>query len=398
MRRITIAVLAVTAVMGALVSAVPASGETTVRASTAVLTLGTVLPDTGSLAPYGPATQAAVRLAVEDANVAGGVLGADVVLRPGNSGGTGGRAFARTLDRLRGAQAVIGPLSSALVLDNRRAVEGHTLVSPAAVSPRLTGVLARTVPAESLAGPMLATLAERRGAVRLVVVGPREQRPLIDAALDRAAALGLSATGVEYTGRQTTASIAGRIVRSSADAMLLASGAETTGILRELLRRGMPALVLLTPDAVDGVDPRALRRGTLNGALALELDLRVPRSLASRIKTLAPDARQTAYSAQAYDAAAIAILAAQASGGLLGEITPEGVRAALPDVTAVGTECDTLARCLRLLGRGIDIDYVGYAGPYGLSAEGDPSHGRYLVRTFAANNKPGSAARPVRYP
>lgn len=406
MHRIAIAVLAVTAVVGSLVSAVPATAErgarpaaeATTRASTQVLTLGTVLPDTGSLAPYGPATQAAVRLAVVDANAAGGVLGADVVLRPGNSGGTGGRAFARTLDRLRGAQAVIGPLSSALVLDNRRAVTGHTLISPAAASPRLTGVLARTVPAESLAGPMLATLAQRRGAVRLVVVGPREQRPLIDAALDRAATLGLSATGVEYTSRQTTASIAGRIVRSSADAMLLASGAETTGILRELLRRGMPALVLLTPDAVDGVDPRELRRGTLNGALALELDLRVPRALASRVKALVPDARQTAYSAQAYDAAAIAILAAQASGRLLGEITPEGVRAALPDVTAVGTECDTLARCLRLLGRGIDIVYIGYAGPYGLSADGDPSSGRYLVRTFGANNKPGSAARPVRYP
>jgi len=403
MRRVPIALLTLLAATGGTLPSTVQASVTRDQASVprdvaSVLTLGTVLPDTGTLAAYGPATQAAVQLAVTDANAAGGVMGSDVVLRPGNSGGLGGSAFAKTLARLADAQAVIGPLSSALVLENRPAVAGRTLISPAATSPRLSGVLARTVPVESQAGPMLATLAKRRGAVRLVVVGPREQRPLIDATLDHAAVLGLSATAVEFTSRQSTASIAGRIVRASADAMLLASGAETTGILRELLRRGMPAQILLTSDAVDGVDARQLRRGTLNGALALELDLRVPRALASRVTAMVPGARQTAYSAQAYDAAALAILAAEASGRLLGEITSEGVRAALPDVANVGVECDTLARCLRLIGRGVDIDYVGYAGPYALGSDGDPGMGRYLVRTFGSSNKPGSAARPVTYP
>ena len=214
-----------------------------------VLVLGTVLPDTGSLASYGPATQAAVRLAVEDANAAGGVLGTNVILRPGDSGGAGSRTFARTLAGMPEAQAVIGPLSSPLVLDNLGAVAGRTLVSPATTSARLTGVLARTVPAEPLNGAMLATLARQSGAVRLVVVGPRDQQSLIDAALDRAADLGLESTSVVFSKRQSAANIATRIVRTSADAILLASGAETTPILRELLPRGMPALVLLTPAA-----------------------------------------------------------------------------------------------------------------------------------------------------
>ena len=363
-----------------------------------VLTLGTTLPDTGSLAAYGPATQAAVRLAVEDANAAGGVLGADVVLRPGNSGSAGGRTFARTLASLSQAQAIVGPLSSALVLDNLDAVTGRTLISPATTSAQLSGVLARTVPAEPLNGAMLATLAKQRGALRLVVVGPRDQRPLIDAALDRAEDLGLASAEVAFSARQSASNIATRVVRTSADAMLLASGAETTAILRELLARGMPALVLLTPSAADGVDAKLLRRGTLDGALALELDLRVPRALASRLKALAPQAKQTAYSPQSYDAAAIAILAAEASGRLTGTITPEGVQAALPAVTSVGTPCDTLARCLRLVRRGVDIDYVGYAGPYALDAAGDPGAARYLVRVYGTNNVPGSSARPVRYP
>lgn len=364
----------------------------------AALTLGTALPDTGSLAAYGPATQAAVRLAVADANAAGGVLGVDVTLKPGDSGGTRGRTFERTLASMPDAQAIVGPLSSSLVLANLEAVSGRTLISPATTSALLTGVLARTVPAEPLTGAMLATLAHQRDAVRLAVVGPREQQPLIDAALDRAAELGLEATSVTFSKRQSAANIATRIVRTSADAMLLASGAETTAILRELLPRGMPALVLLTPAAAEGIDPRGLRRGTLSGAVALELDLRVPRGLGSRIKALAPGAKTTEYSPQAYDAAAIAILAAEASGQMWGSITPAGVRAALPSVTSIGQACDTLERCLRLVRRGVDIDYVGYAGPYELDPAGDPGAARYLVRVFGAKNTPGSSARPVRYP
>ena len=363
-----------------------------------VLVLGTVLPDTGSLAAYGPATQAAVRLAVDDANAAGGVLGSPVTLRPGDSGGTGSRTFARTIATLGDAQAIIGPLSSTLVLDNLDAVGGSTLISPATTSPLLTGVLARTVPAEPLTGAMLATLAHQRGALRLVAVGPRKQLPLLEKALDRAGDLGLEATSVAFSKRQSAASIATRIVRASADAMLLASGPETTGILRELLPRGMPALVLLTPSAATGVQPTELRRGTLDGALSLELDLTVPRGLASRVTTLVPGAKTIEYSSQAYDAAAIAILAAEASGRALGSITAADTRSALPAVTSVGTACDSIDRCLRLVRRGVDIDYVGYAGPYALDADGDPGAARYLVRVFGTNNKPGAAARPVRYP
>lgn len=373
-------------------------GATPAAAADPGLILGTALPDTGSLSAYGPATQASVRLAVEDANAAGGVMGRPVQLRSGDSGGTGARTFARTMATLADAQAVVGPLSSPLVLDNLDAVRGRTLISPATVSPRLSGVLARTVPAQPLDGAMLATLARQRGAARLVVVASRDQRGLSTAALRRAAALGLPATSVTYTSRQSPARIAMSIVRTSADAMILATGTQTTPILRELLTRGMPATVLLTPDAADGVVPRQLRRGTLTGAQSIELDLRVPASLAERLRVAAPGARQTAYSAQAYDAAAIAILAAEASGRAGGAVTAAGVRAALPAVTTGGTPCEGIARCLRLLRRGIDIDYVGYVGPYALTADGDPSAARYLVRTYGPANRPGVQARMVRYP
>jgi len=395
------AVLAAGALATALVMPVAAAQPAQVTAAprkVTVLTLGTALPDTGSLKSYGPATQAAVRLAVDDANAAGGVLGSPITLAPGNSGGQGSGIFARTMTRLSDAQAIIGPLSSTLVLDNLPVVQGRTLISPATTSGQLTGILARVVPAEPLAGAMLATVAKDRGAVRIVVVGPRDQQALIDAALDRARDIGLETSSVIYGKSDSTRGTVGRIVRASADALLLASDAETTDILRELIVRGMPATVLLSPLAADSVDAGKLRRGTLSGAVTVEVDLRVPRGLASRVKALAPQASKTAYSPQAYDAAAIAILAAEQSGRLLGEITPEGIRAALPAVTDVGMPCSTLEQCLRWVRRGTDIDYVGYGGPFALDSAGDPGKARYLARTFTVANQPGSSARPVRYP
>jgi branched-chain amino acid transport system substrate-binding protein len=395
------AVLAAGALATALVMPVAAAQPAQVTADprkVTVLTLGTALPDTGSLKAYGPATQAAVRLAVDDANAAGGVLGSPITLAPGNSGGQGSGIFARTMTRLSDAQAIIGPLSSTLVLDNLPVVQGRTLISPATTSGQLTGILARVVPAEPLAGAMLATVAKDRGAVRIVVVGPRDQQALIDAALDRARDIGLETSSVIYGKSDSTRGTVGRIVRASADALLLASDAETTDILRELIVRGMPATVLLSPLAADSVDAGKLRRGTLSGAVTVEVDLRVPRGLASRVKALAPQASKTAYSPQAYDAAAIAILAAEQSGRLLGEITPEGIRAALPAVTDVGMPCSTLEQCLRWVRRGTDIDYVGYGGPFALDSTGDPGKARYLARTFTVANQPGSSARPVRYP
>jgi branched-chain amino acid transport system substrate-binding protein len=245
---------------------------------------------------------------------------------------------------------------------------------------------------------MLATLAKQRGAVRLVVVGPRDQRPLMDAALDRGRDIGLQVSSVLHTPTQSAATIASKVVRSSADAILLASREQATSILRELLVRGLPATVLLSPGAATSIVSRDLRRGTLDGALTVELDLRVPRELAKRVRAIAPTAPETAYSPQAYDAAAITILAAEQSGRVFGEISPEGIGAALPAVTSVGTACETLATCLRLLRQGADIDYVGYVGPYELDLKGDPRAARYLVRVFTDANKPGSSARPVRYP
>lgn len=65
-----------------------------------VLTLGTLLPVTGSLAFLGPPEVAGVQLAVQEINAAGGVLGKDVVLVEGDSGDTENKVAPTTVQTL----------------------------------------------------------------------------------------------------------------------------------------------------------------------------------------------------------------------------------------------------------------------------------------------------------
>ena len=381
---------------GAVSAIAVAASLTAVDATPSVATespgfvLGTMLPDTGVLDSYGPATQLAVRLAVDDAREAGAV----VRLVPGDSG-DGIATVSATVARLRGqgVTAVIGPMSSRLLLDALPSLSGLAVVSPATSSPLLTGRITRTSPSDALQGAALAKLAAQSRVVRLAIVVPRDSSALADAAVAEATARGMQTSVITF-GRTTSAGkIAARVSAVVADGLLLASAAETTPIVRELLRRGLPATVLLTATAGAGVDAKALPRQTLAGARVLGPDLRVPGELRQRLGAL----KKLDYAAQAYDAAAIAILAAEQVASTGAAPTGPLVSAALPNVTTGGTACQ-LADCLRLIGQGRDIDYHGLSGEVDLDADGDPVVATYAVRTLGAANTPAGPVSYVRVP
>jgi len=78
------------------------------------LSIGTLLPQTGSLAFLGPPEESGVRVAIEEINAAGGVLGQPVALTEGDSGDTSTDTANTTTDRLLQANvnAIIGAASS----------------------------------------------------------------------------------------------------------------------------------------------------------------------------------------------------------------------------------------------------------------------------------------------
>jgi ABC-type branched-subunit amino acid transport system substrate-binding protein len=131
------------------------------------LVIGTLLPLTGNLAFLGPPEVAGARLAVNDINAAGGVLGQPVQLIEGDSGDASTDTATQTVDRLLqgGANAIIGAASSGVSLTVIDRITGSGVVqfSPANTSDQFTdyndnGLYFRTAPPDTLQSRALSDL------------------------------------------------------------------------------------------------------------------------------------------------------------------------------------------------------------------------------------------------
>lgn len=150
-----------TAPASADVALEPAEGT---RAGDGELKIGTLLPETGSLAFLGPPEFAGVDLAIKEMNEAGGVLGKNVVVSHGDSGDTSTDTANLTVDRLlsENVDAIIGAASSSVSLTVVDKIAGAGVVqfSPANTSKKFTtyadkGLYFRTAPSDVLQGAIL---------------------------------------------------------------------------------------------------------------------------------------------------------------------------------------------------------------------------------------------------
>jgi ABC-type branched-subunit amino acid transport system substrate-binding protein len=136
------------------------------------LKLGTLLPETGSLAFLGPPEFAGVDLAVQEINEAGGVLDQDVTVSDGDSGDTSTDIANQTADRLLGesVDAIIGAASSGVTFTVIDKITGACTIqfSPANTAPDLStyddnGLYFRTAPSDVLQGRVVGELVINDG-------------------------------------------------------------------------------------------------------------------------------------------------------------------------------------------------------------------------------------------
>jgi len=157
----------------------PNDPVTSERAGDGVLTLGTLLPETGNLAFLGPPEIAGVQMAVAEMNAAGGVLGQQVVLVEGDSGDTTTDTAVQTVTRQLGqnVDAIIGAASSSVsasVIDQITEA-GVTQFSPANTSKQFSdypdeGLYFRLGPSDILQGQVLAEVIAEEGNSSLVIL------------------------------------------------------------------------------------------------------------------------------------------------------------------------------------------------------------------------------------
>ncbi|MEX2622257.1 MAG: ABC transporter substrate-binding protein [Acidimicrobiia bacterium] len=380
-----------------------AAGPTTTGGTGESLTFGGLLPETGSLAFLGPPEIAGALLAVDDINAAGGVLGADVVWIPGDSGDTSADIANPTVDGhlAAGVHAIFGAASSSVTFTVIDKITGAGVIqfSPANTSQLLStyddnGLYFRTAPSDFLQGTILADLVAADGLTAGVIY---RQEPYGEGLAERFREVYESLGGevepfIAYPpeGVTTFDAEVDQLVEADPDVIVVISFEEGALILETMHARGIgPA----SGKAVWGVDGNI---GGLHTELAdpsilagmqgttPSVDLSTITDFTARLDTMVDGGLGGIYDygAETYDAVVITALAAAVAGSL----DPIEIAAQINDVTRGGEKCTTFAACIELINGGTtDIDYDGIGGPYEFVDAGEPAAASYRVVTLGEN-------------
>ncbi|HWM22918.1 MAG TPA: ABC transporter substrate-binding protein [Ilumatobacteraceae bacterium] len=232
-----------------IVDEVPVGVE---RAGDGVLKIGSLLPETGSLAFLGPPEFAGLAFAIDEINAAGGVLGAPVEYTSGDSGDTTTDIASVTSDRLigEGVDAIIGAASSGVTLTviDKITQAGVTMFSPANTSTALTdypdnGLFFRDAPPDGLQGAVVSQLILEDGNASAYILNLDDAygNGIADVIEDV-----LTASGVEVLGKVAYDPAAAGfdsevadVVSADPDAIVLISFDEGSRILRTMIEQGI---------------------------------------------------------------------------------------------------------------------------------------------------------------
>jgi branched-chain amino acid transport system substrate-binding protein len=382
------------------------TGETTTTGEApegdGVLTIGSLLPSTGTLANLGPPMINAVKMAVEEINAAGGVNGAQVVLHEQDDG-TDADIASPAADNLlaNNVDVVVGAAASGVTLAVIDKITGTPVVqcSPSNTGLQFTtyddgGFYFRTVPPDNLQAQVLSDLIIEDGYSNIAIIARSDEygEGFANALQEELEAGGATAGDPilydpEAGNYQAEAT---QLADASADAIAMISFDEGGQVIQAAIAAGVgPADVQWYGadgiagnrffEQVDPANPAIVEgiRGTQPSAAPADGEATFP----ERFAAFAPPDVDVIYSGHAYDCVVVAALAATAAGA----DSPEAIQANMNDVTRDGEKCTLYSECVALLEEGADIDYDGAAGPLDFIDAGEPGAGSYDRWQFGAD-------------
>ncbi|MFL0566974.1 ABC transporter substrate-binding protein [Microbacterium sp. 179-I 1D1 NHS] len=377
-----------------------ASSGPAVERDELTLKLGTVLPQTGSLAFLGPPEEAGVLLAVNEINEA--KKGITVDLSAGDSGDTDNKAYETTVPRLQneGVSAMIGAAASGvtkLFLDSNVS-EGIITFSPANTSPDFTdwdddNLYWRTAPSDLLQGEVLANKIAEDGKSTVGIIYIND-------------AYGTGLRNVvkevfEGTGGEVVAEASFNTGDTSFDAQVATVAAENpdaiVAITFDEFATIAPLLVNAGQDAKNFylVDGNLKQWGddvsvSLEGAQGTTPGPVLEDDFVERLNTAWTAAGNSeledqSYAAESYDAAVLLALGALAANDASGP----AIAGKLQEVSGGsgdGTACTTFAECADIILGGGVANYDGYSGPITFDEKGDPTEATIGIFQYGADN------------
>ncbi|VXC43484.1 Receptor ligand binding region family protein [Arthrobacter sp. 9AX] len=363
------------------------------------LKVGLILDSTGSNAFLNAPQLAAVKLAVQEINAAGGLKGKRVELLPTDTGlDTAGQAQALVAAK---ADVVIGPTDSSHaaaaidVLSRART----TLISPANTAAGLSaarsgGYYFRTAAADVAQGPVLVKLARDAGAATVAVM---HQEGSYGTDLAAAVASSAEQSGLEVAATAgftagDAAVAAAAVNKAHADAVIVIARDGTQGALAELGKAGVAGKKVLLSDGAFARYGSRLPAKFLDGARALVPGALPDADFQARLLTVDPGLKDVSFAAEAYDAVTVAALAAARAQDDAGRSIAANLIAvsggAGEGSTGAAEACTTYKDCRAALMSGPDINYDGESGPLAFDGNGDITSATFTVYTYGADNNP----------
>jgi len=229
------------------------------REGDGTLKIGSILPQTGSLAFLAPPEFAGAELAINDINDAGGALGKPVEFVPGDSGDTSTDIASQEVDRLLGenVDAIIGAASSSVSLTviDKITAAGVVQFSPANTSLKLVdypdhSLYFRDAPPDDLQGNVIAQLVADDGNSSAYILALDDAYGTSLASVIQA---GLEAAGVEVLGSKIYDPKAtsfdaevDEVAAADPDAIILITFDEGSRLLKTLVEKGIGPTVKAT--------------------------------------------------------------------------------------------------------------------------------------------------------
>ena len=361
------------------------------------LSIGTLLPETGSLASFGPAAAAAVELAAGD--ITNADLGITVTVTNADSGDSSTDISVDSAKTLidAGATVVIGAISDNV---SRKVIDqivkaGVVQISPGNTSTDFTraddnGLYFRTAPSCVLEGDAMGRQIAADGVTALGII---YQTGFCEPGLPEALTAAFERAGGKVVAQQAYAEgatdLSAQVTAVAAEkptAVVVVGGSAVASVppLVAANYKGSDLYFVGLSIADHSADIAA---GSITGATASMpgLDISKLNDFTDRLLDVNPALTDFSYAAESYDAVVLAALAALAGNSTDG---PD-IAAKLREVSGgegKGTKASDFRSAAQVILDGGVVDYDGVSGEITFDAEGDPQGAVIGLYRYRADN------------
>jgi branched-chain amino acid transport system substrate-binding protein len=359
------------------------------------LNIGTILPQSGTLAFLGPPEEAGVQLGADDVNAVDSGLAVEITYRDSGDTTTDIATVSVTDLLSQDVSAIIGAASSGVsktVIDQIVAA-GVIQFSPANTSADFTdyddnGLYWRTSPSDVLQGEVLGNriASDGNSTLGLIVLNDAYGTGLAEytKAAFEAAGGEVVAEALFNEGDSSFDSQIADVTAANPDAIALITFDQSKIIVPALVGGGYPGDKLYFVDGNLSDYSKDFDKGTLEGAYGTQPGSFAKDDFKERLAEVDDSLEVWNYAGESYDAANLVALASVAAGSTDGKAIAEK----LQEVSVEGEKCTDFASCKTLLDAGTDIDYDGISGPISFSEKGDVSEGIMGIYQYDEKNVP----------